>query len=101
MAAAKQAMRHTERAMLPQLELGAAHRMLGEAYQAVGRYAEAVRHFEESLSILGTIQSRPELGQSLMAYGHFKLGDDRAVGLDYMDRAMQIFKEIDADGWIN
>ena len=101
MAAAKQAMRHTERAMLPQLELGAAHRMLGEAYQAVGLYAEAVRHFEESLSILGTIQSRPELGQSLMAYGHFKLGDDRAVGLDYMDRALQIFREIDADGWIS
>lgn len=34
MVAAKQAMSHTERAMLPQLELGAAHRMLGEAHQA-------------------------------------------------------------------
>jgi len=101
MAAAKQAMSHTERAMLPQLELGAAHRMLGEAHQAEGSYGEAVRHFEESLSILRAIQSRPELGQSLMAYGRHKLRDDPAVGLDYMNSAVQVFTEIDADGWIN
>ena len=70
MAAAKQAMRHTERAMLPQLELGAAHRMLGEAYQAVGRYAEAVRHFEESLSILGTIHCAPAAGAAAKFDAH-------------------------------
>ena len=60
-----------------------------------------MRHFEESLSILRTIQSRPELGQSLMAYGRHKLRDDPAVGLDYMNSAVQVFTEIDADGWIN
>jgi tetratricopeptide (TPR) repeat protein len=92
-------MRHTERAMMPQLELGAAHRTLGEACRALGRHGEAARHLEESLSILGTIQSRPELGQSLLAYGRCKLMDDRVVGQDYLDRALRLFREIDADGW--
>ena len=100
MAAAEQAMRHTERAMMPQLELGAAHRMLGEACQSLGRNAEAARHHEQSLAILGEIQSRPELGQSLMAYGRFRMTDDRVAGRDYLGRALRLFQEIEAEGWI-
>lgn len=59
-----QAMSHTKRAMLPQLELG-------EAYQAEGGDREAVGHSEESLPILRTIQSRLELEQSVTAHGRY------------------------------
>jgi hypothetical protein len=66
-----------------ELEQGATHRVLGEVYQAMGNRAEADAAFRRSLEILGEIQSRPELAQTLLAYGRFRRGDnaqeDRAL----------------------
>ena len=67
-----QAMSHTERAMLPQLELG-------DAYQAESGNREAVGHSEESLPILQTIQSRLELEQNLTAHGRYYCGPIRGA----------------------
>ncbi|MEZ5863575.1 MAG: adenylate/guanylate cyclase domain-containing protein [Geminicoccaceae bacterium] len=99
--AAELAMRHTERSMLPQLELGAAHRTCGEVLLAMGRLDEAERHIGQSLAILGAIQSRPELGQSLMAYGRVRSTTDPPLGQDYLRRAMTLFTEIGASGWVS
>lgn len=98
--AAELSMRHTERSMLPQLELGAAHRTCGEVHLAMGRLDEAERHIGQSLAILSAIQSRPELGQSLMAYGRAKSATDPSLGHDYLRRAMTLFAEIGASGWV-
>lgn len=46
------------------------------------------------------IQSLPELGQTLLAYGRFKLGDDVAEGRRLIARAREIFARIGAVGWV-
>jgi tetratricopeptide (TPR) repeat protein len=81
------------------LEHGAAHRVLAQAYEAIGSRAEAESEFRASLEILEDIQSRPELGQTLLAYGRFKLRDDAEGGRRVMDRALRLFEEIGATGW--
>ena len=82
-----------------QLERGAARRVLAQAYEAMGSRAEAESAFKASLEILEDIQSRPELGQTLLAYGRFKLSDDAEAGGRLIDRALRIFDEIGATGW--
>ena len=82
------------------LEQGAAHRTLGQAYEARGDRDEAEAQFRQSLDILGGIQSRPELSQSMFAYGRFKLQDDEAEGRRHLSDALAQFKEMDAVGWI-
>src|SRR5262249_27615469 len=81
------------------LEEGAAHRVLGRIYEAMGNRAEADAAFRRSLEILGEIQSRPELAQTLLAYGRFRRGhnslEDRAV----IERALRLFEEMGATGW--
>jgi len=83
-----------------QLERGAVQRVLAQAYDACGSRAEAESAFRASLDILEDIQSRPELGQTLLAYGRFKSSDD-VGGRDLTERALRIFEDIEATGWIS
>jgi hypothetical protein len=79
---------------------GAAHRILGQACETKRSSAEAEAHFQRSLGVLRAIQSRPELAQSLLAYGRFKLRDDPAEGGRLLRDALALFEEMDATGWI-
>jgi len=82
------------------LEQGATHRVLGEVYQAMGNRAEADAAFRRSLEILGEIQSRPELAQTLLAYGRFRRGDNAQEDRALIERALRLFEEMNATGWI-
>ncbi len=82
------------------LEQGAAYRTLGQVYEADGHRPEAEAAFRRCVEILGEIQSRPELGQSLLAYGRFKLEEDADEGKRLLKCAIDLFEEIDATGWI-
>jgi hypothetical protein len=83
------------------LEQGAANRVLGQVHEAMGSREEADAAFRLSVQILGEIESRPELAQTLLAYGCFKAGDDPAGGRTLIERALSLFEEIGATGWIN
>jgi hypothetical protein len=48
------------------LEEGAARHVLGQVHEAMGNRAEADAEFHRSLAVLEGIQSRPELGQTLL-----------------------------------
>jgi class 3 adenylate cyclase/tetratricopeptide (TPR) repeat protein len=82
------------------LERGASHRVLGQALEMSGQRADAEMAFRQSLEILGGIQSLSELGQTLLAYGRFRLADDRDDGRRLIERAAAIFEEIGATGWL-
>ncbi len=81
------------------LEQGAAHRALGQAHEGSGQRPEAETCYSQSLDILKNIQSLPELGQTLLAYGQFKLVDDPVEGQCFIERAHVIFEDIGATGW--
>jgi class 3 adenylate cyclase/tetratricopeptide (TPR) repeat protein len=83
------------------LEQGAANRVLGQVHEAMGSREEADTAFRLSLQILGEIESRPELAQTLLAYGRFKAGDDPDKGRTLIERSLHTFEEIGATGWIN
>jgi class 3 adenylate cyclase/tetratricopeptide (TPR) repeat protein len=97
--AARRALGYAERSRY-RLEQGAAHRVLGQALAATGNRGEAEAAFGKSLEILEDIKSWPELGQTLLAYGQFKLADDPAAGRDLISRASSRFKQIGATGWL-
>jgi hypothetical protein len=82
-----------------QLERGAVRRVLAQAYEAIGSRREAESEFRGSLELLENIQSRPELGQTLLAYGRFMFPDD-VTGRRLIERACGLFEEIQATGWI-
>ena len=82
------------------LEQGAAHRVLGEVHQAMGNRAEADAAFRRSLEVLDEIQSRPELAQTLLAYGRFRHGDNTQEDRALIERALRLFEEMNATGWI-
>lgn len=82
------------------LEQGAAHRTLGMIYETGGNRSEADAAFRRSLEILGNIQSRPELAQTLLAYGRFKRGQGAGAGDRLLKQALELFQEVDATGWI-
>jgi tetratricopeptide (TPR) repeat protein len=82
------------------LEQGATHRIFGEVYQAMGNRAEADAAFRRSLEVLSEIQSRPELAQTLLAYGRFRRGDNALVDRGLIERALALFEEMNATGWI-
>ncbi len=52
-------------------------------------------------AIVCSSAARSELAQSMLAYGRFKLGSDLDDGKQLLERALQIFEEIDATGWID
>ncbi len=82
------------------LEQGAAHRVLGEVHHAMGDRAEAEAAFRSSLKVLDEIQSRPELAQTLLAYGRFRRGDNTLENRALIERALRLFEEMNATGWI-
>ena len=82
------------------LEEGASHRVLGQIHAAMGHEAEADAAFRRSLEVLEDIQSRPELGQTLLAYGRFRLLDDAIQGRRIVERALGLFEEMGATGWV-
>jgi tetratricopeptide (TPR) repeat protein len=82
------------------LELGAAQRVLGQVLEASGDREQAAAALAQSLETFEEIQSLPELGQTLLAYGRFKLADDAAEGRRLIARARDIFARIGAVGWV-
>ena len=82
------------------LELGAAQRVLGQVLEASGDREQAAATLAQSLETFEEIQSLPELGQTLLVYGRFKLGDDAAEGQRLIARARDIFTRIGAVGWV-
>jgi len=82
------------------LEEGAGHRILGEVHQAMGARDEADAAFRRSLEVLDEIQSRPELAQTLLAYGRFRRGDNMLEDRALIERALHLFEEMNATGWV-
>lgn len=82
------------------LDEGAALRTLARVHAAGGDRAAAIEAFESSLGILREIESRPELGQTLLHYGRLliQIGDPR--GAEMVEDATQTFEAIGADGWL-
>ncbi len=81
------------------MEQGAAHRALGQAQEHAGQREEAEASYRRSLDVLESIQSLPELAQSLLALGRFMLPTDPSEGRRLVERARTIFDEIGATGW--
>jgi tetratricopeptide (TPR) repeat protein len=96
---AKRALNLAER-VTARLEIGAAHRALGQAYEAKGDRQSADAEFRRSIDILQTVQSKPELAQSLLAFGRFERAIDGDKSEEFLHSALKLFKEIEADGWI-
>ena len=82
------------------LEEVAAHRVLGQVHEAMGDRAEADAAFRRSLEVLDTIQCPPELAQTLLAYGRFRRGDNTQEDRALIERALGLFEEMKATGWI-
>jgi hypothetical protein len=66
----------------------------------MGARTEADAAFRRSLEILGSIQSRPELAQTLLAYGRFRRGDNTLENRALIERALRLFEEMNATGWV-
>jgi tetratricopeptide (TPR) repeat protein len=99
LAAARRAAQTAEQSHY-RLEQGAALRVLGQVCEVVDDRDAADASFRQSLEVLETIQSRPELAQTLLAYGRFLWRKDEATGRALIERALGLFEEIDATGWI-
>ena len=82
------------------LEQGMVHRVFGEINRALGNRTEADAAFRRSLEALDEIQSRPELAQTLLAYGRFRRGDNKQEDRMLIQRALRLFEEMGATGWI-
>ena len=82
------------------LEIGAAHRVLGQVHEAIGDRTEADAAFRRSIVVLEEHQSRPELAQTLLAYGRFRRGDNAQEDRALIERALRLFEEMNATGWI-
>ena len=74
--------------------------MLGEVYEAKGNREEADAEFQRSFEILNNIQSRPELVQTMLAYGRFKLAIKRDEGESLLNDALELFEDMGAMEWI-
>ena len=55
--------------------------------------------FRRSLEVLDEIQSRPELAQTLLAYGRFRRGDSQQEDHALIEWALAVFEEMGAMGW--
>ena len=82
------------------LEEVAAHRVLGQVHEAMGDRAEADAAFRRSLEVFDKIQCPPELAQTLLAYGRFRRGDNTQEDRALIERALRLFEEMNATGWI-
>ena len=99
LSAVREAVSTSQRAGAP-LEEGAAHRVLGQVYEAMGAGADAHNAFRDSLEVLEKIQCPPELAQTLLAYGRFRRGDNALEDRAMIERALALFEEMNAPGWI-
>jgi hypothetical protein len=66
----------------------------------MGDRAEADAAFRRSIEVLEEIQSRPELAQTLLAYGRFRRGDSALEDRAMIERALGLFEEMNATGWV-
>jgi hypothetical protein len=66
----------------------------------MGTRGEAEAAFRSSLGILERIQCPPELALTLLAYGRFRRGDNAREDLALVKRAIKLFEEMGATGWI-
>ena len=82
------------------LEEVAAHRVLGQVLEAMGDRAAADAAFRRSLELLDRMQCPPELAQTLLAYGRFRRGDNSQEDRALIERALHLFEEMKAAGWI-
>jgi tetratricopeptide (TPR) repeat protein len=82
------------------LEEAAGHRVLAQVHEAMGDRAEAAAEFRRSLEVLNEIQCPPELAQTLLAYGRFRRGDNTQEDRALIERALRLFEEMKATGWI-
>jgi class 3 adenylate cyclase/tetratricopeptide (TPR) repeat protein len=82
------------------LEEVAAHRVLGQVLEALGDRAAADTAFRRSLELLDGMQCPPELAQTLLAYGRFRQGDNTQEDRALIERALRLFEEMKATGWI-
>jgi predicted ATPase/class 3 adenylate cyclase len=82
------------------LEEVAAHRVLGQVHEAMGDRAEAEVAFRRSLEGCEKIQCPPEFAQTLLAYGRFRRGDNAQEDRALLERALCLFEEMKATGWI-
>jgi tetratricopeptide (TPR) repeat protein len=73
--------------------------VLGQIHEAAGNREEAEAAYRRSLEILEAVKSPPELGQTLLAYGRFKLAEDPSRGRRLIEQARDIFGDIGATGW--
>jgi class 3 adenylate cyclase/tetratricopeptide (TPR) repeat protein len=97
--AVREAISTTQRVSAP-LEDGAAHRVLGQIHEAMSARADADSAFRGSLAVLEEVQCPPELAQTLLAYGCFRQREDADQGRAMIERALRLFKEMGATGWI-
>jgi len=74
--------------------------VLGQVHEAIGNRAEADAAFCRSIGVLEDVQSRPELAQTLLAYGRFRQGDNTLKDRAMIERALALFEEMNATGWI-
>jgi len=80
-------------------EIAADARPRDEVLEASDR-EQAAATLAQSLETFEGIQSLPELRQTLLVYGRFKLRDDPAEGQHLIGRARDIFTRIGAVGWV-
>jgi class 3 adenylate cyclase/tetratricopeptide (TPR) repeat protein len=95
----RQALTTAERGAF-RLEEVAAHRVLGQVHGAMGDRAEAEAAFRRSLEVCEKMQCPPELAQTLLAYGRFRRGDNTQEDEALIERALRLFEEMKATGWI-
>ena len=96
---ARQALTLAERSA-SRLEEGAAHRALAQAHEQAGDHSDASAHHRNSISVLSTIDSPPELAQSLLAYGRFLSSSNPNAAREHLQRALSLFGDLGATGWI-
>ena len=71
-------------------------RELGRGGMATVYLAQDLRHDRSvALKVL-----RPELAQTLLAYGRFRRGDNALEDRAMIERALGLFEEMNATGWV-
>jgi hypothetical protein len=72
--------------------------VLGQACEAFDCRDVADAWYRQSLEMLEAIQSRPEVGQTLLAYRRFLAREDEVAGRALIVRALSLFEEMGATG---
>jgi adenylate cyclase len=79
------------------LEEGAARRVLGQVHQARRNLAQAEQELQESLDILGELDSHYEVGQTLFQLAHLYRDQEREREAEaVLSRAIEVFERLGA-----